>query len=77
MTALVGKDHTWWRPFHKGQPARKGQYWICGSIEYRALPPNWAGVCYHGVVIPDFFLLENKKDDEIEIPQTEGREMQL
>lgn len=32
--APVGWDGNWKGPFPKGQPARKGQSWMCGSRAY-------------------------------------------
>ncbi|NXV24311.1 ENR1 protein, partial [Cepphus grylle] len=43
--------------FETGAKALKGHHWICGYRAYKALPANWTGVCYVGVIRPLFFLL--------------------
>ncbi|NWU49073.1 ENR1 protein, partial [Dromas ardeola] len=43
--------------FENGAKALKGHHWICGYRAYKALPANWTGVCYVGVIRPLFFLL--------------------
>ncbi|NXI71885.1 ENR1 protein, partial [Anseranas semipalmata] len=43
--------------FPMGAIALRGHYRICGSHAYRALPINWTGTCYVGLIRPLFFLM--------------------
>ncbi|XP_054043608.1 uncharacterized protein LOC128903623 isoform X1 [Rissa tridactyla] len=48
--------------FESGAKALKGHHWICGYRAYKALPANWTGVCYVGIIRPLFFLLSESGD---------------
>ncbi|XP_060706563.1 endogenous retrovirus group 3 member 1 Env polyprotein-like [Hemiscyllium ocellatum] len=40
-----------------GGLAPDGLFWICGDLAYSRLPEKWGGLCFLGIVRPEFFLL--------------------
>ncbi|XP_072885812.1 endogenous retrovirus group 3 member 1 Env polyprotein-like [Hemitrygon akajei] len=56
-----------WKEAKKGGFAPEGLFWICGNQAYTKLPLDWAGVCFLGLIRPEFFLLPQEDDQKLGI----------
>ncbi|XP_072425620.1 endogenous retrovirus group 3 member 1 Env polyprotein-like [Chiloscyllium punctatum] len=64
---IPGVKEVWNKVAKQGGPAPDGLFWICGNQAYSKLPMGWAGVCFLGLIRPEFFLLPREEGDDLGI----------